>query len=93
MCETLDRGIMWQQWHTLMFEEQVKVDMRVVCPQDVRMMLLKHARMAYWKKRAANHECEELQERSVDGQAPQCNEEAGRGRRLGAEKMFRHWLV
>ena len=30
---------------------------------------------------------------SMDGQAPQCSEEAGRGRRLGAEKTFRFWLV
>ena len=28
-------------------------------------------------------------QRSADGQAPQCNEEAGRGRRLGAEKILR----
>ena len=32
MCETRDLGIKWSQWHTLMFEEQVNVDMRVVCP-------------------------------------------------------------
>ena len=35
MYETRDLGINWRQWHTLMFEEQVKVDLRVVCPQDV----------------------------------------------------------
>ena len=35
MHETRDLGIKWRQWHTLMFEEQVKVDLRVVCPQDV----------------------------------------------------------
>ena len=34
MRETSDLGIRWPQWHTLMFKEQVTVDMRVVCPQD-----------------------------------------------------------
>ena len=28
MCETRDLGIKWSQWHTLMFEGQVQVDMR-----------------------------------------------------------------
>ena len=36
------------------------VDMRMVCPQDVNRMLLKLARIVYWKKWAAKHECEEL---------------------------------
>ena len=36
--------------------------MKVVCPQDVKKMLLKQARMAYWKRWAAKHECEELKE-------------------------------
>ena len=29
----------------------------------------------------------------MDGKAPTCDEEAGRGRRLGAEKIVRLWLV
>ena len=37
-------------------------DMRVVCPQDVKKMLLKQARMVYGKNWAAKHECEELKE-------------------------------
>ena len=36
MCETSDLGIKWPHWHTLLFEGQVAVDMRVACPQDVR---------------------------------------------------------
>ena len=36
MCETCDLGTKWPQWHTLLFEGQVAVDMRVVCPQDVK---------------------------------------------------------
>ena len=62
MRETRDLGIKWSQWHTLIFEETLKVDMRVVCPQDVKMMLLKQARMIYWKRWAAKHECEEREE-------------------------------
>ena len=41
-------------------EGQVAVDMRVGWPQDVKKMLLKQARMVYWKRWAAKHEYEEL---------------------------------
>ena len=74
--------------------------MTVVCPQDVKKMLLGQARMVYWKK-WAKFECEELKEgvwlkpiqtvlrlktkRSVDRQAPTCDVEIGRGSRIGAE--------
>ena len=47
---------------TLVFEEQVKVDVRVVLPQDVKKMVLKQAMMVKWKKWAAKHEYEELKE-------------------------------
>ena len=60
MCETRDLRIKWPQWHTLLFEGQVVVDMRVVCPYDVKKILLKQTRMVYWKKWAAKHEHEEL---------------------------------
>ena len=63
MCETRDLGIKWPQWQTLLFERQVAVDMRVVCPQDVKKILLKHARMVHGKRWAAKQECEELTER------------------------------
>ena len=32
-------------------------------------------------------------QRSVDRQAPTCDEEGCRGRRMGVEKIMRHWLV
>ena len=25
----------WPQWHTLMFSDEIKIDMRLVCPKDV----------------------------------------------------------
>ena len=53
MCETRDLCTKWPQWHTLIFEEQVKVDMTLVCPQDVKKMLLKQARMIHWQTWAA----------------------------------------
>ena len=37
------------QWHTFLFELQVAVAMRVVCPEDVKKVLLKHSRLVYWK--------------------------------------------
>ena len=36
-----------------LLEEMGSVDMRVFCPQDAKKMLLKQARMVYWKKWAA----------------------------------------
>ena len=50
MSETGDLGILWPQSHALMYEGQVAVDMRVVCPQDVRVMLLKQAGRVSWKR-------------------------------------------
>ena len=31
MCETRDLGVRWPQWHTLMFSDEIKIDMRFVC--------------------------------------------------------------
>ena len=50
MCETRDLGIKWPQWHTSTFEGQIQMDMRYVCPEDVKKMLLKQARATFWKK-------------------------------------------
>ena len=33
LCETRDHGTPRPQWHTLLFEGKVAVDMRVLCPQ------------------------------------------------------------
>ena len=49
-------------WHTLIFEGEVRIDMRYVCPKDVKKMLLQRARTVNWKKWAAKHEYEELKE-------------------------------
>ena len=40
VCETRDLGIMWPQWHALIFEGQAQVDVRYACPKDVMKMLL-----------------------------------------------------
>ena len=62
MCETRDLGTKWPHWHTLLFEGQA-VDMRVVCPQDVKKMLSKQAMKVCWKKFGSKaRECEELKE-------------------------------
>ena len=79
--------------------------MRYVCPSDVRKMLVQRARSVYWKKWAAKHENEELKERTSssslakeskrgwDRKASTCCKKIGSGRRMGAEKTLRHWLV
>ena len=54
--ETRDFGIKWPCWHTVIFEEQVALEMRVVCQQDVKNMLLRQAKTVYWKKWAAKHD-------------------------------------
>ena len=62
MCETRDLGIKWPYWHTLIFGNDIKIDMRCVCPKDVKKMLVQTARSLYWKKWAAKHENEGLKE-------------------------------
>ena len=47
---------------TLTFEGGRSVDMRFVCPKDVKTMLLQQARTVCWKKWAAKHLYEELKE-------------------------------
>ena len=53
MCETRDLGIKWLQWHTLVFELQEKVDMRVVYPKDAEKMFLQQAKSTCWRNWAA----------------------------------------
>ena len=60
MCETLDLGNKWPHCNTLTFQGDRNVDLRDVCPKDVKIMLLQQARTVYWKKWAAKHEYEEL---------------------------------
>ena len=62
LCETRDLGIIWPYWHTLAFSDEKKVDVRYVCPRDVKKMLVQRARSGYSKKWAAKHEHEELKE-------------------------------
>ena len=62
MCETRDLGIKSPHWHTLIFGNDIKIDMRFVCPKDVKKMLVQTARSVDWKKWAAKHEYEELKE-------------------------------
>ena len=57
-CETRDLGIKWPHRHTLIFEGDRRIDMRYVCPKDVKKMLMQQARTIHWKKWA--HEYEEL---------------------------------
>ena len=55
-------GIKWPYWHTLAFSDETRIDMRYVCPSDVKKMLIQRARSVYWKKWAAKHQHEELKE-------------------------------
>ena len=62
MWETSNLGIKWPQWHTLIFEGLVRVELRKVCPKDVKKMSLGQARSTYWRKWAVKHGIEELKE-------------------------------
>ena len=42
MCETRDLGIKWPYWRTLVFNTEKTIDMRYVCPKDVRKMLVQN---------------------------------------------------
>ena len=45
MCETRGLGMKWPHWDTLIFEGEVEIDMRYVCPRGVKKMLLQQASM------------------------------------------------
>ena len=62
MCENRDLGMKWPYWHTLVFSNEITIEMRHVCPKDVRKMLVQRTRSVNWKKWAAKHEYEELKE-------------------------------
>ena len=53
-------------WHQV-FSDEIKIDMRFVCPKGVRKMLVQRARSVLWKKWAAKHEYEELKDGSMAG--------------------------
>ena len=50
MCETRDLGIKWPCWHTLVFSNEMTIDMRYVCPKDVRKKMVQRVRSENWKK-------------------------------------------
>ena len=62
MCETRHLGIQWPAVAHFCCEGQVAVDRRLVCPQDVKKMLLKQARRWSIARDGHKHECEELKE-------------------------------
>ena len=39
LCETRDLGIKWPKRHTLIFDGQLRVEMRYVCPKEMKKML------------------------------------------------------
>ena len=51
--ETSDLAIKWPQWRFLLLDALVAVEMRVVCSQDVKNMLLKQSRMVGSKVRVS----------------------------------------
>ena len=50
MRETRDLGIKWPHWHTFIFSDDTRIDMRYVRPSDVQKMLVQRAPSVYWKK-------------------------------------------
>ena len=36
MCQTRDLGIQWPHWHTLIFSDETRIDVRFLFPRDVR---------------------------------------------------------
>ena len=84
MCETRDLGVKWPHWHTLIFEGDRNIDMRYVCAEHVKKMLLQQARTVYWKKWAAKHEYEELKE-GIWGRLWRC---CAKGRRKSGLKSI-----
>ena len=44
MCEICELGAKRPHWRTLMFSDEIKIDMRFVWPKDVKKMLVQRAR-------------------------------------------------
>ena len=59
MCETRDLGFEWPHWHTLIFSDETRIDVRFVRPRDVKKMLVQRARSVYWKKCDEHEELKE----------------------------------
>ena len=93
MCETRDLGKTWPQWHTLMFSQEIIIDMRFVCPKDVRMMLVQRARSVYWNKWAAKHEYEELTEGASPPMAGPLVAGGGAQQLVSSLSLRKSWLV
>ena len=56
-------GIRWPQWHTLMFSDEIQIDMEIGFVRKMfEKMLIQRARSVFWKKWAAKHGYEELKE-------------------------------
>ena len=55
VCETCDLGVKWPHRQSLIFEGEVRIDMRHVCPKGVKALLLQRVRTVFWKKWAAKH--------------------------------------
>ena len=55
-------GFKRPHWHTLVFSDETRIDMRLVCPRDVGEMMVQRARSVSWKKWAAKHEQKGLKE-------------------------------
>ena len=85
MCETRDLGIKWPHWHTLIFKGDRKIDMRYVCPKDVKKMLLQQATTVFWKKWAAKREYEEL---TGAGSGLVAQKDEGKGSKRGQKIWF-----
>ena len=83
----------------------MKIDMRFVCPKDVKKMLVQTVRSFFWKKWAAKHEYEELKEgawlepglallrkkvRDDGTDASQCGQKDHLGRCLDAKEIVRY---
>ena len=92
--------------HTLIFEDEVRVDMRYVCPEDVKQMLSGQAKSICWRMWAAKHDNEGLKEgiwlepalalmrkKTKEDWTGKRGKKIGVGRWLDAATTFRHWLV
>ena len=62
MCETRDLGIRRPYWHTLIFGNGTRIDMRFVCPKDVKKMLVQTAPFSLLEEVGSQHQHEELKE-------------------------------
>ena len=109
MCETRDLVKKWPYWHTLVCNDETKIDMRYVCPRDVKKDAVAEGPVSVLEEVGSKARTGRAERGSMDGssssflakesegrldrKALQCGQKDLPGRSMDAKGTFRYWLV